>query len=110
MTDRNHCRRCSPDLNIQQGLCDHCEASDRNAKLIANASRGIDLRDYFAAMALQGLVASNLYDRAKSVIKADKVTGERISICHLASSLAYEYADEMMAAKQAYQNSERMGI
>jgi len=53
MTDSRHCKRCSPDSNVQQQLCGKCEADDRNAQMIAGASSPIGLRDYFAAHATE---------------------------------------------------------
>ncbi len=51
------------------------------------------LRDRFAAAALQGLVASNFYDRFKPFWKLDEYT---ISIPQVAAHIAYEYADAML--------------
>lgn len=49
----------------------------------------ISKKDWFAGMALQGLIASNLYDRAKGTLQG-------MTVPMFASSLAYEYAEEMM--------------
>ena len=51
------------------------------------------LRDRFAAAALQGLVASNFYDRFKPAWKLDEY---KISIPVVAAQIAYEYADAML--------------
>ena len=53
----------------------------------------VALRDRFAAAALQGLVASNFYDRFKPVWKLDEY---KISIPLVAAQIAYEYADAML--------------
>ena len=53
----------------------------------------VALRDRFAADALQGLVASNFYDRFKPAWKLDEY---KISIPMIAAQIAYEYADAML--------------
>jgi len=61
------------------------------------------LRDTFAAAALQGLVASNFYDRWKESCESES-EGEPIPIGEpapiAAASIAYEYADAMMALRE----------
>ena len=61
------------------------------------------LRDTFAAAALQGLVASNFYDRWKESCESES-EGETIPIGEpapiAAASIAYEYADAMMALRE----------
>ena len=51
------------------------------------------LRDTFAAAALQGLVASNFYDRYKRFWNFEKI---KESIPHVVAQIAYEYADAML--------------
>lgn len=51
------------------------------------------LRDMFAAAALQGLVASNFYDRYKPIWKLDEI---KDSIPKVAAMIAYQYADAML--------------
>ena len=55
------------------------------------------MRDRFAAAALQGLVASNFYDRFKPVWKLDEY---KISIPLVAAYIAYEYADAMLKHRE----------
>jgi hypothetical protein len=57
------------------------------------AKSDAELRDRFAAAALQGLVASNFYDRYLAYWKTEKLVG---SIPHVAAAIAYEYADAML--------------
>ena len=57
----------------------------------------VALRDRFAAAALQGLVASNFYDRFKPEWKLDEYT---ISIPLVAAQIAYEYADAMLKYRE----------
>lgn len=70
----------------------------------------LTLRDYFAARALEGLVASNLYDRAKQRQEAfrkghdaafvtETSDASEMPLTHLAAALAYEYADAMLEAR-----------
>jgi len=61
------------------------------------ATKNSDLRDTFAAAALQGLVASNFYDRYKAYWCAEELTG---SIPRVAASVAYEYADAMLECRE----------
>ena len=58
--------------------------------------RGMDLRDYFAAKAMQGLIGINL-----SILqeKYDLKKSEMIAV------LAYTYADAMMLARKAKNDS-----
>ena len=56
-----------------------------------------ELRDVFAAAALQGLVASNFYDRYRAYYKGEKLVG---SIPRVAAAIAYEYADAMLARRE----------
>lgn len=58
-----------------------------------NAPEGITPLDYFAAAALQGLVASNSYDRIK-------LTGYQGRIVPMIVQLAYEYGKEMLEARK----------
>lgn len=55
-------------------------------------SDGMDLRDYFAAKAMQGLIGINLSNLQE---KYDLKKSEMIAV------LAYNYADAMMLAKEA---------
>lgn len=56
-----------------------------------SAGRGLTLRDHFAAVALQGILACPKTDVLNSTWKNDgKVVAET----------AYEYADAMLAARQ----------
>ena len=57
------------------------------------AASDAELRDTFAAAALQGLVASNFYDRYRAYWGTEKLVG---SIPHVAAAIAYEYADAML--------------
>ena len=59
------------------------------------------LRDQFAAAALQGLVASNFYDRFKPVWKLDEY---KISVPQVAAQIAYEYADAMLAYREVFKS------
>jgi hypothetical protein len=52
-----------------------------------------ELRDRFAAAALQGLVASNFYDRYKNCYIAEEI---QECIPRVTAAIAYEYADAML--------------
>lgn len=79
----------------------------REARIFA----GMSLRDYFAAQAMQGLCASNFYDRMYARLrKPDDApfTGNDpavflgdLPIVRIAAHIAYEYADAMLAARKA---------
>lgn len=56
------------------------------------------LRDTFAAAALQGLIASNFYDRYKPHWEFHEI---QQSIPHVAANIAYEYAEAMLARREA---------
>ena len=56
-----------------------------------------ELRDVFAAAALQGLVASNFYDRYKAYYRGEELVGSRPRV---AAGIAYEYADELLARRE----------
>ncbi len=58
---------------------------------------GPALRDMFAAAALQGLVASNFYDRYKVILE---IEGTDACIPRIAASIAYEYADALLAYRE----------
>jgi hypothetical protein len=51
---------------------------------------GMDLRDYFAAMAMQGAIAHGLFN-------AEKASN---NYADFVASVAYQYADAMMDARQ----------
>jgi hypothetical protein len=55
------------------------------------------LRDTFAAAALQGLLASNFYDRFKPIWKLEEV---KESIPRITANIAYEYAEAMLARRE----------
>jgi hypothetical protein len=59
-------------------------------------SDGMDLRDYFAAKAMQGLIGINLSNLQE---KYDLKKSEMIAV------LAYTYADAMMLARKAKNDS-----
>lgn len=61
------------------------------------AGNNAELRDTFAAAALQGLVASNFYDRYNSYYIAE---GIQECIPRVAASIAYEYADAMLECRE----------
>ncbi len=61
------------------------------------ATKNAELRDTFAAAALQGLIASNFYDRYKAYWCAETLTG---SIPRVAAMIAYEYADAMLEYRE----------
>ncbi len=61
------------------------------------ATKNPELRDTFAAAALQGLVGSNFYDRYKRCYIAE---GIRENIPRVAAMLAYEYADAMLECRE----------
>jgi len=66
-----------------------------NKDAVSNAS----LRDTFAAAALQGLIASNFYDRYKAFWKHEvEDVGEVIP--DVAATIAYEYAEAMLARRE----------
>jgi hypothetical protein len=52
---------------------------------------GMDLRDYFAAMAMQGAIAHGLFN-------AEKASND---YADFVASIAYGYADAMMKAREA---------
>ena len=56
-----------------------------------------ELRDRFAAAALQGLVASNFYDRYNSYYVVEQI---QECIPRVAASIAYEYADAMLECRE----------
>lgn len=61
---------------------------------------GMTLRDYFAAAALQGMLASNFYDRVKISHALSGIGPPHHNICDFASQLAYEYADRMIEMRK----------
>jgi len=61
------------------------------------ATKNAELRDKFAAAALQGLVASNFYDRYNSYYVAEKI---QECIPRVAAMIAYEYADAMLECRE----------
>ena len=61
------------------------------------ARKNPELRDTFAAAALQGLVASNFYDRYNSYYI---VEGIEECIPRVAAMIAYEYADAMLECRE----------
>ncbi len=57
------------------------------------ATSNAELRDTFAAAALQGLLASNFYDRYKNCYIAEEI---QECIPRVTAAIAYEYADAML--------------
>ena len=55
------------------------------------------LRDTFAAAALEGLIASNFYDRYRPIWELEEV---KESIPRIAANIAYEYAEAMLARRE----------
>jgi len=58
----------------------------------------MSLRDYFAAVALQGLISSNFYENYIESMDKDLQVQMRIEmpVVEICSQIAYEYADAMM--------------
>ena len=67
-------------------------SKDRNPPVIIN--QGMTLRDYFAAKAMNAMMAS---PELMVVVTADQVLGENAK--ERISTLAYQYADAMLKAR-----------
>lgn len=64
-----------------------------------------DLRDWFAGMAIQGmLIYGEQYDKTIETIDGDRIACRRDTISELASE-AYRYADAMLAARAKKEES-----
>jgi hypothetical protein len=64
-----------------------------------DTSTGMDLRDYFAAKALQGLCANSQLE--KETVLFELTTGsKKIDSIIVLSKLAYAFADKMMEVRQ----------
>ena len=76
-----------------------------NEPSMQNPESRAALRDTFAAAALQGLLASNFYDRWKESCESES-EGETIPIGEpatiAAASIAYEYADAMLDYREMF--------
>ena len=68
-----------------------------NEPSMQNPESRAALRDTFAAAALQGLLASNFYDRYKPFWKLAEVEED---IPYVAAVIAYEYADAMLECRE----------
>jgi hypothetical protein len=58
-----------------------------------SAIRGMSLRDYFAAAALQGIIACPTAHRVKD-------TGVEVNTMDQAAEIAYQYADAMLLERE----------
>ena len=67
-----------------------------NNERYTTENHGMDLRDYFAAKAMQGLIGINLSNLQE---KYDLKKSEMIAV------LAYSYADAMILAREAKNDS-----
>jgi hypothetical protein len=77
-------------MNTEQDISPLVNTNELPTK---NPESRATLRDTFAAAALQGLVASNFYDRYKPFWKLADVEE---AIPHVTAQIAYEYADAML--------------
>jgi len=61
-------------------------------------AKGMTLRDYFAAMAMQGLLA-NQGPNFGDVLDSDEVRSTDVLHCYSTAQLAYDHADVMLAIR-----------
>ena len=85
--------------NLPVGNCNLKSEQRMNANepSMQNPDSRDGLRETFAAAALQGLLASNFYDRYKPIWKLEEV---KESIPRIAANIAYEYAEAMLARRE----------
>jgi hypothetical protein len=68
---------------------------DQHGQVLNYANPGMTLRDYFAASPLQGVLANGLIKVAECAEKRGISCADYYAIC------SYEYADAMLAAREA---------
>ena len=85
-------------MNTDQNISPLVNSSELPTK---NPVSRATLRDTFAAAVLQGLVASNFYDRYKPFWKLEEI---QESIPHVVAQIAYEYADAMLDYRELFKS------